>query len=53
MKYKDLFDFWMVTFGRTRVKSMRSSGHWVNGVNENKFLGMVSLTKGGTTEHDN
>jgi len=32
---------------------MRSSDHWVNGVNKNEFLGMVSLTKGGTTEQDN
>ena len=31
---------------------MRSSYHWVNGVNENEFLDMVSLTKGGTTEQD-
>jgi len=32
---------------------MRSSDHWVNGVSENEFLGMVSYAKGGTTEQDN
>ena len=43
----------MVTFDRTRLQSMRSSDHWVDGVNENKSLGMVSLKKGGSTEQDN
>jgi len=32
---------------------MRSSDHWVNGYNEGEFMGMVSLTKGGTTKQDN
>ena len=45
MKCRYLFDFWMVTFNRIGVQSMRSSDHWVNGVNENKLLGMVSSAK--------
>lgn len=32
---------------------MRSSDHWVNGVNEDELLVMVSSAKGGTTEQDN
>ena len=43
---------WKVTFSRTELQHVGSSDHWVNGVNENKLLGMVSLAKGGTTEQD-
>ena len=47
MKYKCLFELWMMTFNRTGLQSMRSSDHWVNGVNEHILMGMVSLAKEG------
>ena len=53
MKHMYLFGVWKVTFSRTGLQDERSSDHWVNGVNENKFLGMVSLTEGGNAKQDN
>ena len=53
MKYTYLFDFWMVMFNRIGMQNMRSSDQWVNGVNEDELLVMVSSEKGGTTEQDN
>ena len=47
MKHKFLFDVWKVTFNRTGLQSVRSSDHWVNGVNEGELLGMISLRREG------
>jgi len=53
MRYKCLFDFWMVTFNRIGMKNMRSSVHSVNGVYEDELLDMVSLIEGGAAERGN